>query len=284
MKRFVLILVGCLVMIFCVCIEASAEIMFSEEAEAVFLADKALEEKYGITLTMQTFFVRTESKQNDNSILIKYTGTENLSFVLGEYDAIIREGQVDISWSHDGESTENGFQSVAWGWEQIQNMIQHSGDSNLLTYYSYADAITANIQMGQETIEQPNVVSEMDDEDWEQLISDIKNKQNISIETMCERASYSIISVYNLNENQGRMLLIDNLEPHEDPDDSWMYCLINNKPCYCVCVMLIQKPVSDDPFCSLEWTEKDGTYRVYINVETGVIERMFYDSGLGGIG
>ena len=145
MKRFMLIFVVCLMMTLCVCMEASAEIMFSEEAKAVFLADKALEEKYGITLTMQTFFVRTESKQND-IILIKYAGIENLSFVLGEYDAIIREGQVDISWSHDGESTENGFQSHAWGWQQIQNMIQHSGDSNLLTYFGYADAITANTQ------------------------------------------------------------------------------------------------------------------------------------------
>ena len=52
MKRFMLIFVVCLMMTLCVCMEASAEIMFSEEAKAVFLADKALEEKYGITVVM----------------------------------------------------------------------------------------------------------------------------------------------------------------------------------------------------------------------------------------
>ena len=47
---------------------------------------------------------------------------------------------------------------------------------------------------------------------------------------------------------------------------------------------LVQHADPTDRDIRLEWVEKDGTYTVYVNVETGVIEEIFYDSGLGGNG
>ena len=40
----------------------------------------------------------------------------------------------------------------------------------------------------------------------------------------------------------------------------------------------------DDPSVFPEFTEKDGIYTVDVNVETGVIEEIYYESGMGGNG
>ena len=50
-------------------------------------------------------------------------------------------------------------------------------------------------------------------------------------------------------------------------------------------VMLsLQQQVSDDPSAFVPFTQRDGVYWVDVNVETGVIEDLLYDSQLGGNG
>ena len=46
----------------------------------------------------------------------------------------------------------------------------------------------------------------------------------------------------------------------------------------------LQQQTSDDPSAFAPFTQRDGVYWVDVNVETGVIEDLLYDSQLGGNG
>ena len=49
---------------------------------------------------------------------------EDLAFVLGRYDVRVKDDAVqDVTWSHDGEDTSKGFESAAWGTEQLNKML-----------------------------------------------------------------------------------------------------------------------------------------------------------------
>ena len=49
-------------------------------------------------------------------------------------------------------------------------------------------------------------------------------------------------------------------------------------------MLSLQQQTSDDPSAFAPFTERDGVYWVDVNVETGTIEDLLYDSQLGGNG
>ena len=59
------------------------EIVISERVKAVRLADKALEEKYGITLLGQEYFDRDTTDKEGGAYIIRYMGADFLGYVLG---------------------------------------------------------------------------------------------------------------------------------------------------------------------------------------------------------
>ena len=79
---------------------------------------------------------------------------------------------------------------------------------------------------------------------------------------------------YELTEAQAAMLELF-VQPMATEENAW-YLMIDGEPCFEVQYFLDQNPGT--------FTEKDGAYAVAVNVKTGVIERMVYESGLGGEG
>ena len=93
-------------------------------------------------------------------------------------------------------------------------------------------------------------------------------------------ARQALISVYGLTDEQLAML-----ETDEEIRENSYYWMLDGKPVYEVCCWLLQdKTEYDDPSVFPEFTEKDGYYAVDVNVETGVIEEIYYESGMGGNG
>ena len=90
---------------------------------------------------------------------------------------------------------------------------------------------------------------------------------------------------YDLTPEQREMLLPPDKTdlPANDLGDYMYYHMQDGKPVYTVRHSLHQK-FSDDPNVFPPFTEKDGVYWVDVNVETGMIENILYDTELGGNG
>lgn len=65
----------------------AAGILLSRGADAARTADRALEEKYGVTQEMLTYFYREEEEQPEGAVRVTYTGKDDLEYVLGTYTA-----------------------------------------------------------------------------------------------------------------------------------------------------------------------------------------------------
>ena len=102
----------------------AGEVIISEREKASRLADKAMEEKYGITLLTQEYFNRNTADEGNGRFVVQYWGIEDWGFVLGNYKVVVDNGKVtEITWSHDGEDTSGGMNADAWGQEQILEML-----------------------------------------------------------------------------------------------------------------------------------------------------------------
>ena len=99
-------------------------------------------------------------------------------------------------------------------------------------------------------------------------------------EEMIGIARQAVISVYGLTDEQMAMMGTD-----EEIREESTYWMLDGKPVYSVWFWLLQDTTEyDDPSVFPEFTEKDGIYTVDVNVETGVIEEIYYESGMGGNG
>ena len=112
----------------------------------------------------------------------------------------------------------------------------------------------------------------------------------LSVEEMDEIARQAIISLYNLPEEQASQLVNEHewekLEyGNEGDSELYNYALQNGIACYTSCFSLgggeEEGELRPD---GLRYTENEGTYWVYINVETGTVEEVFYSVGIGGNG
>jgi len=260
----------------------AAGLLLSPRVDAARIADQTLAERYDISQAMQTYFNRAVQQNPDGSITVTYTGAEHLKYALGEYTVTIREGKaVNACWSHDGESTEGGFRAEAWGAEQIREMLRlNQRDGSMQAFEGYIRKI--NKAHG---IQEDPAVPMTDEEsrqayrEWEETAREIKDKCRLTPQEMTAAAHEAVAAVYGLNAEQSAILLADAC-----PDEDGSYKLQNGEPCFCIQFFLVQRPLPGDLYAWEEWTEKDGTYTVYVNVETGVVESILYESGLGGNG
>lgn len=268
-------------------------------AEAVLLADRALEEKYGITAEMQTFFAREQEEAEDGTVRVTYSGVTGLDWVLGTYTAIVKDGKAEVIWSHDGEETSHGYEAEAWGAEQLRAMIADSQDAGRKQAFLDRGAeISASHQQPLETPE----ISDADVETYYQQREAAKtaalNARKLSEEEMISIGREFIISNWHLNEEQtGRLELYTSSGSESpeligtDPDaaegsgNEW-YEMMNGKPCFQVEFLLYQPMTVEQEASGRErdYREGDGYYNVFVNVETGEIEEYEYNSALAGIG
>lgn len=278
----------------------AAGLLLSGRADAVRIADQALEKTYGITAEMHTFFGREEEELPDGAVRVSYTGVSGMEYVLGTYTAIVRDGKAEIAWSRDGSDVSGGYDAEAWGAEQLKQMIADSRQAE--TKQAYIDRARAIALSRNALQEEPESSSEEDEHYGEKREADktaAMNAREIPEEDMIRTAKDFIVSNYGLNEEQaGRLELYTNsfgnnweetdVNTEYTPQDcgnTW-YEMVNGKPCFQV-EFLLYEPVTTEMMERGEEparTEMDGFYNVFVNVETGEIEEYEYNSALSGLG
>ena len=261
----------------------AAGLLLSSRASAARSADLALEKKYGITREMQTFFGREEEELPDGTVRVTYTGAGNLAYVLGTYTATVRDGKAEVTWNHDGEDTSGGYDSMVWGTEQLKQMFADSTDEKRKRAFLDRAAEIAEQSGAAEEAES----SEADGQYPNQREADkteALRARKLAEEEMIGIGREFIVSNYELNGEQvSRMELYTNSFVNEE--NEW-YEMVNGKPCFLVEYLLYgeytaEQLQNNEP---MGRTEKDGYYKVYVNVETGAVEEYEYNSALGGEG
>ena len=260
----------------------AAGLLLSPRVSAARLADQALEKNYGITAEMQTFFLREETELPDGAVQVTYTGAGDLSAALGTYTAIVRNGQAEISWNHDGKAVSEGYDSDVWGLPQIKQMMSDSLDAQTKKVFMDKAHEIAERSPAPDTL----ALSEPVDDDYfekrEAAKTAAMQARKLSEEEMIAIGREFIISSFALNDAQ-----VARMELFTVPNDtnSW-YEMVNDQPCFQVEYLLYGEldadpEIRNDPKNRLE---KDGYYIAYVNVETGAIEQYEYNSALAGEG
>ena len=90
-------------------------------------------------------------------------------------------------------------------------------------------------------------------------------------------AKEAIAARYELDERQTALLELY-VQPLATEPNAW-YRMNDGVPCFEVQYFLDQDPEHPETH-----VDKDGTYAALVNVETGVIEKLVYESGMGGEG
>ena len=163
MKTVCSVLAAILMVVLLVSASSAEEITVSGKVNAIMYADKALEEKYGITLLLQDYFSRTAEEKDDGVFIVRYEGQYNFAYVLGRYEVTVDGNHVTgITWSHDGEDTSGGFEAEAWGAEQIMEMLRLNQEAETTDPF---DAIVNEISRKHGFVYMPEISSDEETEE-----------------------------------------------------------------------------------------------------------------------
>lgn len=252
----------------------AAGIMLSVRASAVQAADRVLEEKYGITQEMQTFFERKQEELPDGTVRVTYAGAGSFLEVLGTYTVTVRDKSAEAEWSYDGKDISGGYASEVWGIDQLKQMVADGREGKTEAVLKLAEEIATRHGAPQDlsSSEADVYLQEM----MEAAKNEAMNARVLPEEEMIRLGREFIVSNYALNEDQtGRMELFTKT----GRGNEW-YDMIGGKPCFMVEYLLY----AQNGMIAERISEKDGYYVVYINVTDGTVEDYTFNSGLGGIG
>lgn len=269
--------------ILCLSVSAlAAGVAFSNQFDAVRLAEKALEDTYGVTLSMQSsFFTRSVDKQDDGRTVITFSGNSYVHYVLGDYTVIVQDGKASASWSHDGEDTTGLFEAEAWGAAQLSEMLRLSAEE--LSTDAFAPQAKAIAEKHGAWEQRPLVTPPPESAlPAQQDARDTSNAAGRTEEDLLVLALDGVANAYDLTAAQRELLLPPTKIADLDSNDWANYMYYHTEEgntIFTVMLSLHQQQGEDAAF-----VEKDGVYWVDVNVETGTIENILYDSQLGGNG
>lgn len=109
-------LAAALVLVLAAAVAVAAGLTRSAKYDAKLLAHQALEEKYGFTRDMDSFF-RCTVEEKEGETVVTYSADEDVgdfAWKLGDYTVTIRDGKAEASWSNDGEAVGGDFSSDVW--------------------------------------------------------------------------------------------------------------------------------------------------------------------------
>lgn len=109
-------LAAALVLVLAAAVAVAAGLTRSAKYDAKLLAHQALEEKYGFTRDMDSFF-RCTVEEKAGETVVTYSADEDVgdfAWKLGDYTVTIRDGKAEASWSNDGEAVDGDFSSDVW--------------------------------------------------------------------------------------------------------------------------------------------------------------------------
>lgn len=271
-KRLSAGLVLAIVLMLLMATALAAGIIFAKRVPATEIADQALLQTYGITARMQSLFIRTTAEGEDGTTIVTYEGREHLAYVLGKYTVIV-DGQTvkNISWSHDGGDTSGWLEASAWGKNQLDEILRIDPETGkpapLLTFNPYVDRINREHGFDYEAYceenESEKYVVVLEGEDLQKA----KERQAFSAHDFVQIAKEAVGVRYHLTPEQRSLMSID-------VDENSAYVLLDGTLCY-RCWIFVGELSSEE-------TEQDGTYTVYLNLETGVVEDIVFLSERGG--
>lgn len=264
----------------------AAGLVFSSRVDAAKLAEKAMADTYGVTDTMlSTFFNRTVSETADGGTTVVYAGIDFLRDVLGEYTVSVKDGAAAALWSHDGESTSGLFDAEAWGKEQLEEMLRTAAERHDLgAFAEKAKAVTGSVTPVVTPAATPTADHETVSANETEALAAAK-ASSYSEEDLLALAKDAVVSVYQLSDEQAqRLQFVFELEDMADDTADYLYYRMKDGKPVLTVMLSLQQQSSDDPSAFAPFTERDGVYWVDVNVETGTIEDLLYDSQLGGNG
>ena len=270
--------------IICISVTAlAAGLIFSNRISVKQTAEKAVFEKFGVTDTMLASFFNSDVEENaDGESTVVFSG---FYYPLGDYTVSVKDGKAEASWSFDGRDTSGMFDADVWGLEQLQEMLRiTTTDHEVSSFFHKAQEIEKK--------------STPEDNQANKSQGEIRPAGKAEAKAAAEAAGRSeadllalakdaVAEAYRMTPEQRAMLRnpyeLEDLEPEDIEDWFVSYYMKDGEPCFEVQLILRQQSSADDdefpPF-----SEKDGLYYVTINVETGVIENIEYDTDLNGNG
>lgn len=109
-------LAAALILVLAAAAAVAAGLTRSAKYDAKLLAHQALEEKYGFTQDMDSFFT-CSVEEADGQTVVTYRANADIgdfAWKLGDYTVTIRDGKAEASWSNDGEAVGGDFSSDVW--------------------------------------------------------------------------------------------------------------------------------------------------------------------------
>lgn len=109
-------LAAALVLMLAAAVAVAAGLTRSAKYDAKLLTHQALEEKYGFTQDMDSFFT-CSVEEADGQTVVTYRANADIgdfAWKLGDYIVTIRDGKAEASWSNDGEVVGGDFSSDVW--------------------------------------------------------------------------------------------------------------------------------------------------------------------------
>lgn len=272
--------------ILCISMTAlAAGLMFSPQYEAGKLADMALQEQYGLTGDLLSLFRRDVAEQGGGRATVTYSapGGDFPAAQMGVYTVQVDGGKTNASWSNDGKDVGGGLTAEVFGAEQLKllaydyaNTMQQLHDACVVAAHSPASTPNPRLQgeliWTEEDQAEADAALEMAKQaDEERLVQIAKAEAagSMSAREAAELAKKAICLEYGLSAGQQQKLTY---EP-----DSTIAVFEENGPLLNMLFWLWQR--EDGAF-----TEQDGAYWVTINLSTGVIDNILYDTGLAGNG
>ena len=280
-------LVFALVLVSLSVIALATGLILSPRVSAARAADLALAEKYGITDELQSFFGREEEELPDGTVKVTYFGAGSLEATLGTYTVLVKDGKADISWSLEGKDTAGGYEAEAWGLEQLKQMAEDSHDEKLKAAFM-DKSFEVYKQLHPDDEEVP--VEAPDPETFEEYHARREGEKSsaldatkLSEEDMIALGREFILSTYSLTDSEvERLELYTN--SYETEDANHWYETVNGKPCFLVEYLLDEEGVTEEMLNDPNYYRMNSYFKVFVNVETGVIEQYEFSNGLGGQG
>lgn len=240
-------------------------LLFTPRYDAGKLADEALFDRYGISQKMMTVLHREIIENEDGTATVIYEALEpdvrQGKNPIGCYTVAVDGGKATAVWTLDGQSTAGGLAAEAWGPEQLLLYVE---DYTNTRHFMQENGLLA------ESIE----CAALPYEEWlaaeEAKKAEVLAVAAISLEDARTTARSALVESCRMTEAQADQLVI-----YDGEDDQTTYEMLNGRPVVKLFFHLSQ---------GKEWTDMDGIYVVSVNMETGAVEEIFYDSGLAGNG
>ena len=246
-----------------------ASSLFAPEYDAVRLANQALAEEYGITEEMQTYFNRAVIEQDDVTTVV-YNSMEDMEHVLGQYVVTIEDGDVTVSWSHDGQSTEGELEAHAWGAKQLEILIEMAKDEQGFSRgHQKAQELRAQMENGEITV---SIASG----DGGTQVTTIPLREIDASIRVGEDEGIAIAKEAFRQEYRLTQAQLDAMEYNKDYA-GYTYAVRDGRT---ICELYFWLHQQEGVY----HTEGDGIYRAVIDAQSGEIVDMEYDSALAGNG